>query len=83
MRKRTPMPHGFEALAQYNAETYRGLIHTPEHDAKMAESQREFNEWAARDMAAPVAHGRRRIVTVLLLLATFALPIALTIALVS
>ena len=28
-----------EVLATYNAEVYRGIVHTPEYDAKMAELQ--------------------------------------------
>ncbi len=49
MRKRHPvMPAKFDRLSTYNAETFRGLVHTPEYDAKMAELQREFNEWSAQ-----------------------------------
>ena len=33
-------------LAIYNAEVARGIVHTPEWDAKMAELQREFDAWA-------------------------------------
>ncbi len=33
----------FEPLATYNAERMRGIVHTPEYAAKMAELQREFN----------------------------------------
>lgn len=33
----------FEPLAVYNAECARGIVHTPEWDAKMAELQREFD----------------------------------------
>ena len=34
-------------LANYNAQKYEGLIHTPEKDAEMKELQRRFNagEW--------------------------------------
>lgn len=41
-----PMPGEFEPLATYNAECARGLVHTAEYDAVMADLQREFNEWA-------------------------------------
>lgn len=41
------MPDKFEALAQYNAEVWRGLVHTPEWSAQMAELQREFDAWRA------------------------------------
>jgi hypothetical protein len=34
----------FEPLATYNAEKLRGLVHTPEWDAAMAELQREFDQ---------------------------------------
>jgi len=30
-------------LATYNAEVARGIVHTPEYDAKMADWQRMFN----------------------------------------
>jgi hypothetical protein len=35
---------GYAALAEYNAECARGLVHTPERDAEMAEMQRRLNE---------------------------------------
>lgn len=35
-----------EALSRYNAEVARGIIHTPEHAARMAELQRRFDLWA-------------------------------------
>jgi hypothetical protein len=34
-------------LATYNAERSRGIVHTPEWDAKMAALQRRFNEGRA------------------------------------
>ena len=37
----------FQPLAVYNAEVARGIVHTREWDAKMAELQREFDEHAA------------------------------------
>jgi len=33
----------FEPLATYNAERSRGIVHTQEYDAQMAELQREFD----------------------------------------
>ena len=46
-RKRLgPVPARFGALATYNAERHRGLMHTAEYDAEMARLQCEFNEWA-------------------------------------
>ncbi len=35
----------FETLAVYNAEVTRGIVHTPEWDAKMAGLQQEFDQW--------------------------------------
>ena len=34
----------YRELAQYNAECARGIVHTPEWDARMTEKQREFDE---------------------------------------
>lgn len=34
---------GYAALADYNAERDRGLVHTPEYTARMAEVQERFN----------------------------------------
>jgi hypothetical protein len=45
-RRLGPMPAEFEALAVYNAERWRGLVHTAEYDAAMARLQCRFNEWA-------------------------------------
>jgi hypothetical protein len=36
-------PYEFEALAQYNAEVARGLVHTDEYKTRMALEQRRFN----------------------------------------
>jgi hypothetical protein len=44
--RREPMPGPFEALAQYNSERARGLLHTPEWDERMAALQAEFDRWA-------------------------------------
>lgn len=33
----------FSALARYNSEAARGIVHTPEWKAKMAEEQRRFD----------------------------------------
>jgi hypothetical protein len=35
---------GFAALAEFNAEKYRGLVHTPEYTEKMKEVQKRFDE---------------------------------------
>lgn len=44
-----PMPAEFEPLATYNAECWRGLVHTAEYRAAMVALQRRFNEWAGLD----------------------------------
>lgn len=36
--------HRWDALATYNAEVARGLVHTPEWKAKMAEEQKLFDK---------------------------------------
>ena len=43
-RRREPVPFKFSQLAMYNGERGRGIVHTPEWDARMAVLQREFNE---------------------------------------
>lgn len=45
-----PMPFKFEALAMYNAERARGIVHTAEWDAKMAALQQEFNDWERAEL---------------------------------
>jgi hypothetical protein len=35
--------NGYKELAQYNAERARGLVHTPEWDARMAEIHERFH----------------------------------------
>jgi hypothetical protein len=45
------MDESFEALARYNAEVARGLVHTPEWAAEMARVQRAFDEQAAAAVA--------------------------------
>ena len=42
------MPGKFEALAVYNAEVARGIMHTPEWDARMAALQEELDQWRHR-----------------------------------
>lgn len=37
-------PYEFNALATYNAERYRGIVHTPEWQEKMAVEQARFDE---------------------------------------
>jgi hypothetical protein len=41
------MSNKFDPLAWYNAECSRGIVHTPEYDARMADLQREWNEMEA------------------------------------
>ena len=38
------MPDNFEMLAIYNAEVARGIMHTPEWHARMADLQAKFDE---------------------------------------
>jgi hypothetical protein len=45
--RREPMPGPFNALAQYNSERARGLVHTAAYDARMAALQAEFDRWAS------------------------------------
>ena len=40
-----PMDDKFKRLADYNSEVSRGIVHTAEYDAAMAELQAEFNAW--------------------------------------
>lgn len=46
-RKDAPMisRKEIEALGRYNAEVARGILHTPEHVARMADMQRRFDVW--------------------------------------
>lgn len=37
-------PDEFDALATYNAECSRGIVHTPEYHAKMEEERERFND---------------------------------------
>jgi hypothetical protein len=41
--RRRATPNRWELLGDYNAEVYRGIVHTPEYDARMAIQQRLFN----------------------------------------
>ena len=41
-RKQMGDPY-YEALAVYNAECHRGIVHTPEYDAEMAHRQAWWN----------------------------------------
>jgi len=71
MAKRKPRPEPaqppgrLEKLALYNAERARGIVHTPEWDARMAEYQADFDKdltQEAEDTAADhVYQGRKRI----------------------
>lgn len=42
------MPRMFDALAVYNGERARGIVHTPEYAEKMAVLQEQFYEWQRR-----------------------------------
>jgi hypothetical protein len=42
-RAPAPEPYEFAALATYNAELSRGIVHTPEWDARMAAEQARFD----------------------------------------
>lgn len=42
--RQNPKPT-YKDLAQYNAECWRGIAHTSEWDAMMAELQEEFNRY--------------------------------------
>lgn len=59
----------FEALAVYNAECARGIVHTAEYDARMARLQAEFDRLPAseedriRDAMAEAQEHPGRIVT--------------------
>ena len=44
-RRRRVMPERFNKLARYNGEVRRGIMHTQEYDAEMAQLQREYNQW--------------------------------------
>jgi hypothetical protein len=39
------MPDKFHALATYNSEVARGIVHTAEWDDRMAALQAEFDQW--------------------------------------
>jgi hypothetical protein len=39
------LPKRFKPLKTYDAERKRGLVHTPEYDAQMAQLKEEFNRW--------------------------------------
>lgn len=45
MRKResSGAPYRWSALATYNGERARGIVHTPEWESRMAEEQRAFD----------------------------------------
>jgi hypothetical protein len=42
------MPYRFKALAEYHREVAHGVVHTVQWDARMAELQREYDEWSRR-----------------------------------
>lgn len=42
-RRRRPDVYEFAALAQYNSERFRGIVHTEEYRALMAQEQERFN----------------------------------------
>ena len=41
------MPSEFEALATYNGEIGRGIVHTAEWDERMRLLQERYNRWVA------------------------------------
>ena len=43
------MPYEFEALARFNAERARGILHTPEWIEEMAIQQERFNRWIGQE----------------------------------
>jgi hypothetical protein len=43
LRRKTSEPYRFQALATYNGERARGIVHTPEWQAKMAAEQKRFD----------------------------------------
>jgi hypothetical protein len=47
----------FEPLAVHNAEKHRGIVHTPEYDAKMAELQERYNRWLWSTRPTPTLPG--------------------------
>jgi hypothetical protein len=38
----------FRALADYNGEVARGILHKAEYDARMAEVQKRYDRWLAK-----------------------------------
>jgi hypothetical protein len=44
LNRRGHVVYEFEALAVYNGEVARGLVHTPEYDRIMATEQQRFYE---------------------------------------
>lgn len=58
MNPRADRPDKFEQLAVYNAECARGIVHTPDWDARMAALQKE---WDRREMAGEALYGLSRI----------------------
>lgn len=52
---RSREPYEYSDLALYNSEKARGIVHTTEWDARMAERQERFNEEAINEAkAAPL-----------------------------
>ena len=39
----------FNELADYNSRKAKGILHTPEYEARMALEQERFNAWIRRD----------------------------------
>lgn len=58
--RRTPKDDfPFHALARYNAERSRGIVHTPEWAERMTHDKAAFDNWAAakiRDRMAKAGH---------------------------
>ena len=55
------MPDKFHALAVYNSERARGIVHTAEWDGRMAALQAEFDQWQYPATAEAQQHPGRTI----------------------
>jgi hypothetical protein len=49
----TSEPYEFEALAKYNGEVARGIVHTRDYDVRMAQEQARFNAKMAAERERP------------------------------
>ena len=55
-RQQYPYEDPYWDLATYNAEVHRGIVHTPEYDARMAAKQEQFLKEAAQNHDAEQAN---------------------------